>query len=305
MKPTLLSAASEQARVAQLFQHVRDAVIMLDLAGVVGFWSRGAADIYGRQATEALNCCYLELLPPKCRVAQARPIHRALEDEESNAEWQTISPAGQPMWLEGDFRPVHDANGKRLGCAILLHDVTKWRAAEAARKLSEDRLRTITDNIPGAVFQLRMDADGTRSIPFVSRGVEKLLERTPGELNLAVATGNVLVIPEDRAGFWKSLEDSRVGYVPWGVEFRILTPKSAHLKWIRLRAVPARLDDGGMLWNGVMTDVSDQMSAAEALRESEARYRLITENATDVIARLDPAGIFRYVSLAMRSRCSA
>ena len=127
--------------MAQLFNHVRDAVIMLDHAGTVGFWSQGAAEIYGRPATEALNRCYLELLPPLCRVAQGKPIHRALEGDEGSTEWRTTSPTGTDMWLEGDFRPVVDANGKRLGCAILLHDVTKWRTAEEARRISEDRLR--------------------------------------------------------------------------------------------------------------------------------------------------------------------
>src|SRR5918992_1223830 len=102
MKPTLLSTASEQARMAQLFNHVRDAVIMIDPAGTVGF----------------------------------------------------------SVWLEGHFQPVHDPHGKRIGCAILLHDVTKWRAAEAARKASEELLRSVTDSVPGAVFQIRIAAGG-------------------------------------------------------------------------------------------------------------------------------------------------
>lgn len=301
MKPTLLSSASEQARMAQLFNHVRDAVIMLDPAGVVGFWSRGAADIYGRSPTEALNCCYLELVPQRCRAEQVRLIHRALEGEESSAEWQTTSPTGQAMWLEGDFRPMHDANGKRLGCAILLHDVTKWRAAEMARKASEELLRTIADNIPGAVFQLRIAGDGARSVSFVSGGVEELLEKSPAELNAAMASGNVAVVPEDRAAFWSSLDDARARHIPWDTDFRVRPPRTGQQKWIRLRAIPSRLPDGGTLWNGVMIDMSDQMAAAEALRDSEARYRLLTDNTTDLIARLDPDGTFHYVSPAAQS----
>src|SRR5687767_7407898 len=130
MKPTFLSTASEQARVAQLFTHIRDAVIMIDPAGTVGFWSQGAADILGRPAPEALNRCYLDLLPPRCRAAQVPHINRALDGEASSAEWQRTGPDGQPAWLEGTFRPIHDPTGRRIGCTILLHDVTRWRAAE-------------------------------------------------------------------------------------------------------------------------------------------------------------------------------
>jgi two-component system, cell cycle sensor histidine kinase and response regulator CckA len=168
MKLTRLSEASEQARVAQLFNHVRDAVIMLDPTGVVGFWSRGASQIYGRQPVETLNTCYLQLIPPRCRAAQAKPIHQALEGDESSAQWQTTGPDGEPMWLEGDFRPVHDANGKRLGCAIILHDVTKWRAAEA-------RYRLLTENATDVIA--RLDPNGT--IRFVSLAVQSLFGTAP------------------------------------------------------------------------------------------------------------------------------
>ena len=152
MKPTHLSTASEQSRVVQLFNHVRDAVITIDPAGTVGFWSLGAAETYGRPATDALNRCYLEVLPARCRAIQVRHINRALEGEESGAEWQTTAPNGKPMWLEGSFRPLTDNDGRRIGCAILLHDVSKWRAAEAARQASDDLLRNVITHIPAAVF---------------------------------------------------------------------------------------------------------------------------------------------------------
>src|SRR4051794_31375670 len=108
MKPTFLSAASEQARVAQLFTHVRDGVVMIDPAGTVGFWSVGAEEIYGHPAPEALNRCYLDLLPARCRAIQVKHINRALEGEETAAEWQTTGRNGRPVWLEASFRPMHD-----------------------------------------------------------------------------------------------------------------------------------------------------------------------------------------------------
>ena len=296
MKPTLLSHASEQARTAQLFSHVRDGVVMLDPVGVVGFWSAGTARLYGRLAPSALGQCYLDLLPPRCRVVQIPLIHKALEGDETSAEWQTTRPDGAIAWVAGDFRPVFDDFGKRVGCVILLHDVTKWRTADAARRASEELLRTITDNIPGAVYQYRVAADGRPSFPFVSRGVAELLERMPAELISTAVDFNALIDPDDRSAFWQSFEQSRATLDPWDVEFRVHTARTGQLKWIRSRAVPTRQPDGGTLWNGVLADVSDRVAVAEALREKEARYRLLTENATDLISRLDPDGVFLYAS---------
>lgn len=284
--------------MAQLFNHVRDAVIMLDATGTVGFWSQGAATIYGRQAPEALNRSYLSILPPNCRTSQTPLIHRALEGDELSAEWRTTSPIGSPMWLEGDFRPVVNNNGERIGCAILLHDVSKWRAADEARRLSEARLRTITDSIPGAVFQLRVSAKGEQSLPFISRGVAAQFERTAAELAAQFQNADELAIPADRSVLRESLDRAQQSSSTWDVEFRVETARTGQIKWLSLHAVPTRLPDGDTEWNGFLSDVTDKVAATQALRENETRYRLLTENAKDLISRFDPNGMLLYASPA-------
>ncbi len=297
MTATSLSTASEHARTAQLFRYVRDAVIMLDPHGTVGFWSAGAARVYGRPAAGTLNRPYLDLLPPACRETQGPLVRRAMDGEAAAGEWQTVGPDGRPMWLEGDFRHLTDPPG----CAILLHDVTRWRAAEAARAASEDLLRTVTDNVPGAVFQFRVGPDGAQAFTFISHGVESLLERPVAAMNGGPADEILCILAEDRAAFFAALDRSRETLAPLDVEYRARTARTHRLKWIRWRAVPTRRADGGTAWNGVMKDATDQVAAVAALRESEARYRLLTENATDLIARLTPAGVFVYASTATRA----
>lgn len=55
---------------------------------------------------------------------------------------------------------------------------------------------------------------------------------------------------------------------------------------------------GRRLFVGVIRDISLRRRTEAALRESEARYRLLAEYANDVIARLSPEGLFTYVSPA-------
>ncbi len=73
------------------------------------------------------------------------------------------------------------------------------------------------------------------------------------------------------------------------------------VRWI---SVSARALREGALITGVVTtfvDVTDQRAMVAALAESERRFRLLAENARDLITSIDPQGMRTYVSPSCRS----
>jgi diguanylate cyclase (GGDEF)-like protein/PAS domain S-box-containing protein len=73
------------------------------------------------------------------------------------------------------------------------------------------------------------------------------------------------------------------------------------LRWISVNARALRKDD---VITGVVTtfvDVTEQRAVVAALAESERRFRLLAENASDLITSIDPHGIRTYVSPSCRT----
>ncbi|MFI4975682.1 MAG: PAS domain S-box protein [Caulobacterales bacterium] len=77
--------------------------------------------------------------------------------------------------------------------------------------------------------------------------------------------------------------------------------KSGELMWLEGRASLVR-DAAGTVVAAIshMRDVTERRAAEQAMAQSEARYRLLAENATDIIIRYDRKGVIEFASPAVR-----
>lgn len=155
-------------------------------------------------------------------------------------------------------------------------------------------LFNILKNFPGAIYQLKMDADGTFSMPYLSEGAEKIFGY-PGDVLVDVPVSFDNVYPEDREMFLQSIDESAKNFTNWLCEYRIIT-SVGDVKWIHGESIPNRIPDGGIVWNGVLIDVTEKKNAEEAIRESELRYRTVADNTYDWETWIAPGGSIVYCS---------
>jgi diguanylate cyclase (GGDEF)-like protein/PAS domain S-box-containing protein/excisionase family DNA binding protein len=80
------------------------------------------------------------------------------------------------------------------------------------------------------------------------------------------------------------------------------TRRNGQRLWLQVDAVPVGGADGAIARVVIsLIDVTARTQAEEALRASEARFRALSENATDLVSIADAQGIFRYVSPAYQT----
>ncbi|MEI8084553.1 MAG: PAS domain S-box protein, partial [Actinomycetes bacterium] len=202
---------------------------------------------------------------------------------------------GQYRWVTGTARPLIDDDGSPTGAVASLRDVDDLIRAQETIKDSEARLRLLAENASDVVWQVTLGNITT----WVSPSVEPTLGWRPDEI---VGTYTLdLVHPDDRELLSGTSEERLKGASFPSVELRLRTADGAY-RWMSLHARVTTNDDGSardvIFW---LRDVSEEVEARHALQASEARYRLLAENASDVVWQVELGGNLAWSSESVTS----
>ncbi|HCY17436.1 MAG: diguanylate cyclase [Curvibacter sp. GWA2_64_110] len=153
-------------------------------------------------------------------------------------------------------------------------------------------LDTLVNNLDGMAYRCRNDAHW-RMI-FVSQGCLGLTGYRPAELvENAAVTWEAITHPQERARVRAHIAAALHSGQRFSVQYRIIT-KSGQEKWVIERGVPVADEQGEIVIEGFIEDVTSQREMLEALEQAELRYRNIFEHASEGIFQTTPDG--RYLA---------
>ena len=180
-------------------------------------------------------------------------------------------------------------------------DVTEAKRAEDVLRQSEERYRLLAEKSSDIIMHAEMAANHSFRLTYVSPAVTTVLGLTEAECAIAVETDS-FAHPDD-------VDAARQSYIEQVQEGpnaapRTITHRARHKDghWVWLEGRPtATFDPQTGAFRGLITimrDVTAQKAADEAIHRSEARYRLLAENATDMIAQLDLTSRITFITPA-------
>jgi diguanylate cyclase (GGDEF)-like protein/PAS domain S-box-containing protein len=199
---------------------------------------------------------------------------------------------GSWRWVLGAVGVVERApDGKPLRMFGVQLDITEHKLAEVQRGLAAERLALIADNVPGMIFQWRMDRNGRGDFLYASPGSRLTCGLSPEELKSNGAAFLKIIHPEDQERVVASMRRARETLGRLHFEHRVVRPDGV-LGWVEGDAVARQGEDGSTVWNGYVGDVTLSKRALEELRLSEANLRNLYDLSPLGIALNDMEGRF-------------
>jgi two-component system sensor histidine kinase UhpB len=156
------------------------------------------------------------------------------------------------------------------------------QATLATLEQYQARFNAIVGNTPGLVFQCAQDGAGRTSFPYLSDGCAALLGIKAAALQHAPGLFLQLILPEDRRAYLDAMAASAATLGGWNWEGRIWVDAWKDVKWINLRASPRARAAGGVLWEGIMSNITAGKLEQQEVATAHARLAELTAHIEQV-----------------------
>jgi signal transduction histidine kinase len=134
----------------------------------------------------------------------------------------------------------------------------------------------VVANSPGMVFQYIQKEDGTSSLPFISDQCASVLGISAAELKANPSLFLDLVLAEDQESLRYSKAQSAANLTTWNWEGRLWIESYGDIKWISLRASPRRKKGAGVVWEGIIINITEGRRRETELKESHERLKEVS-----------------------------
>jgi PAS domain S-box-containing protein len=205
-------------------------------------------------------------------------------------EYRFLRPDGSVAWVLGEVHPEDDG----LGFVGTITDITDRKEAEIALRASENRYRTLVENIPAVTLTLSLEP-GAGPV-FVSPQIEELTGTSAAEWMSDPARWWRQVHPEDRERVQRELSDAHRRSV--GCEFRFLRYNGAQCI-VRFEGAFLRDEQGHPLaLHGLMFDLTAARETEAALRATHRTYEALVDSIEGVVWEMSATTLdYTFVSL--------
>ncbi|MBI4517725.1 MAG: PAS domain S-box protein [Deltaproteobacteria bacterium] len=274
-----------------LIEHASDVVTVLKPDGSVSYRSPSAQRILGYGPTELEGVNDFDMIHPDDRAALLELFTRGLAQPGATASAVYRYRAKDGSWRVFEGVGTNLLNDPAVaGVVVNSHDITERVQIEEELRNSQEYLKALFEYAPDAYYLNDLEGrllDGNRA-------AEELIgyrrEQMIGESLLSLK-----ILPAEEFPKAIALQSKNIAGEPTGPDELNIIRADGSTVTVEVRTYPIHIH-GQTRVLGIARDVTERKQAQEALQRSEARFRFLIENVSDLIAIADPSGGIQYVS---------
>ncbi|MBX7220810.1 MAG: PAS domain S-box protein [Blastocatellia bacterium] len=288
--------SEEQHRA--LFEQAEDVVYLHDMDGNFLFVNGAVEAVLEYSRDEFLQMNVGEIVIPedfakiqKVMLAAIRIVETG-EDKPLTRrfEWTVITKTGRRIPIEASVRLVIN-NGRAVAAQGIARDISDRKRVEAELRQQREEHQIIFDSVPAMI----MYKDAENRILRANRSMAEAIGFSSEEIE-GKSIWNIFSSEKADAYYQDDLEVIRSGQPKRGI-FDRFRHANGQIRWSRADKIPYRNSQGEIIGVIIFSqDITEQKGFEDALRASEERYRMLFENANDLIYTHDLRGNFTSIN---------
>lgn len=274
--------AASEARRSQMVSVADLAMVILDERFCVVDWSPAMERLYGCKLEQALGQqFFLRFAPPsEGATLTARAMTMRKSSEVFSFTFAVPVENGSPRIVHWRANYCMSGVDESICLTLIGNDVTALENALTELSVSEYRLRTVFESVPGALALV--DPEG--SLRMVNPACAAFFGYEAPEMMVALSVSD-LVHPDDRATTLLAIAALRAHTEPlYQRETRYLC-KNGEVRWGYAQGVLVELSPGQSFFLAQITDIHERKQIEQELLESERRLATLISNLSGMVYR--------------------
>lgn len=280
---------SELEYQANLLANVNDAIVATDRNLRITYWNAAAEQIYGLKRNEVIGKTTREVLHTQyLELGREDIIKKLTIDGKYSTRVIQYHKSGKKIYIDAKGFAVKDKSGNVIGYASINRDITVSYEAEMLLRESEEKFRALAESTPAAIFIYQGEY-----FQYLNPAAEQLsgykLNEIYGMKFFELVHPDHRDMVKERGLKRQMGEEVENRYI-----FKILR-KDGQARWVDFGAeiIEYKGKPAGI---GTAYDITDRIKFEEELKASEEKYRLLIENQTDLVVKVDLEGRFLFAS---------
>ncbi|MFX1442070.1 MAG: PAS domain S-box protein [Promethearchaeota archaeon] len=279
-----------ESKYRELHEKLKAGYFETDLIGNIKFINESFCEIIGYPRKELLDKNFKIFVDSQTKKEIYQSLNKIYETGVGlyDSIHKITRKDGMEIIIEISVYLRYNTDGEKVGFNGLIRDVTEKYVLEQKLKKSEEKYRNIINNISDIIVELDLELNfiyispqcfdifGFKPENLIGKNVYKFIH--PKDVHILKGIMNII----------------KINGPIMSAELRV-RHQDGHYIPIFVRGSLVEIDDSIKVI-AVAMDISDKKEAEEKIKESEGKYRLITENVNDLISLLNNRARYEYIN---------